>query len=114
MRSIHRALLGSALILGVFAAALLAAGAQERTWDGHITDTMCGKSHMMDGMSHPECAIACQEMGASLALYVASEDKVYAIANQEDAQPHAGTDVVVTGTLGDDGETVTILRIEPR
>lgn len=101
------------LVLAV-AGGLAFAAAQEQTWEAHVTDSMCGASHMMDGMSDPECARACQEMGAALALYVAAEEKVYAIADQEQVQPFAGTDVLVTGTVGEDGETVTITSIEPR
>ncbi len=101
--------------LALAAAALgWAAGPGQQTWAAHVTDTMCGAEHMMDGMSHPDCVIACQEMGASIALYVASEEKVFAIANPDEAQPFAGTDVTVTGTVAEDGETITIQTIESR
>ena len=106
-----------AVTLAAAALALaLAAGAaaQEKTWDAHITDEMCGSSHMMEGMTDPECAKACQEMGSALALYGAAEDLVYAIADQEQVQPFAGTDVRVTGTVSEDGKSVTITSIEAR
>ncbi len=105
-------------VLSILALAGLALGSAadsaQQTWEAHVTDTMCGATHMMDGMSHPDCVIACQEMGASIALYVASEEKVFAIANPDEAQPFAGTDVTITGTVSDDGETITIQTIESR
>ena len=87
---------------------------QEQTWEGHITDEMCGSSHMMDGMTDPECARACMEMGAALALYVAADEAIYQVADQEQVTPFAGTDVLVTGVLSEDGKSVTISAIEAR
>ena len=111
------------IVLSVAASAFLVAGplsatvapaAQEQTWEGHITDEMCGSEHMMDGMTHPECARACMEMGAALQLYVAAEEALYAIADQQQAEEFAGMDVTVTGVLSDDGTTVTIRSIQAR
>ena len=106
-------------VTAVFFLALLLAGAtafavaqEEQTWEGHITDEMCGKEHMMDGMTHPECAIACVEMGAALQLFVPADDEVYAVDDQEKVTEFAGTDVVVTGVLSEDRKTVTIHSIK--
>ena len=107
------AVAGSAAALALLLA-FAAVAAEEMTWDAHITDTMCGASHMMQNMTDPECAIACREMGADYALFVASEEKVYGIANPDVVEEFAGTDVVVTGEIGDDGETVTIVSIAAR
>lgn len=87
---------------------------EEQTWNAHITDSMCGTEHMMDGMSDPECAVACREMGADYALFVPETEAVYGIANQEKVAEFAGTDVVVTGTLSEDGSTVTVVSIAAR
>ena len=107
--------------ISVFAALVLAtsvfvfAGAmQEQTWEAHVTDEMCGKEHMMDGMTHPECAIACVEMGAALQLYVPADDAVYAVDDQQKVEEFAGTDVVVTGVLSEDKTTVTVQSIAAR
>ena len=100
-------------LTGLALAAGVPAG-EEQTWEGHITDEMCGSEHMMDGMTHPECALACMEMGAALQLYVPADEAIYAIDDQEKAEEFAGTDVTVTGVLSDDGETVTIHSIAAR
>ena len=103
---------GAAALL--VAAATAAAPAQEQTWEAHVTDEMCGSSHMMEGMTDPECARACEEMGAAYLLYVAADDKLFKIADQERVEEFAGSDVLVTGVLSDDGETVTIREISLR
>ena len=100
-----------AMLLGG-AGAALAGGLEEQTWEAHVTDEMCGKEHMMEGMSHPECAIACVEMGAALQLYVAADDAVYAVVDQKKVEEFAGTDVVVTGVLSEDKMTVTVHSIK--
>lgn len=97
-----------------FAPSTERAPADEQTWNAHITDSMCGTEHMMDGMSDPECAVACREMGADYALFVPETETVYGIANQEKVEEFAGTDVVVTGTLSEDGSTVTVVSIAAR
>ena len=94
--------------------ALIAAAVEEQTWEAHITDEMCGSAHMMEGMTDPECARACQEMGAAYLLFVEAEDKLFQIADQEQVEDFAGTDVLVTGVLSEDGKTVTIHEITPR
>ncbi len=90
------------------------APAQEQTWAAHVTDDMCAKEHMMDGMTDPECAIACVEMGAALALFVEADDAVYAVDDQAKVGDFAGQDVTVTGVLSEDGTTVTVHSIEAR
>lgn len=109
------ALLLTALVGAAAAAtAPFPAPTEEQTWNAHITDSMCGTEHMMDGMSDPECAVACREMGADYALFVPETEAVYGIANQEKVEEFAGTDVVVTGTLSEDGATVTVVSIAAR
>ena len=109
------------IVATVFFLALLLAGAfglaaaqEEQTWEAHVTDEMCGKEHMMDGMTHPECAVACVEMGAALQLYVPADDAVYAVDDQGKVEEFAGTDVTVTGVLSEDQTTVTVHSIESR
>ena len=62
-------------------------------------------------MSHPECAIACVEMGAALQLFVPAEDEVYAVDDQQKVMEFAGTDVLVTGVLKEDRKTVVVHSI---
>ena len=115
MRTPSTLALAAGFVLGFsVSAGRLAEASEERTWAAHITDSMCEKEHMMDGMSDPECAVACREMGADYALFVPEEDTVYRIANQEKVEEFAGTDVTVTGVLGEDGATVTVVEITSR
>jgi hypothetical protein len=116
MRLIRIAAVGipcAIVLAGAFTLAF-AAPAEEQTWEAHVTDEMCGKEHMMDGMTHPECAIACVEMGAALQLYVEADDAVYAVDDQEKVTEFAGQDVTVTGVLSEDKTTVTVHSIEAR
>lgn len=103
-----------ALVLAGVSAVLLAAAQEEQTWEAHVTDDMCAKEHMMDGMTDPECAVACVEMGAALALFVPADDVVYAVDDQAKVTEFAGTDVVVTGVLSEDGKTVTVNSIKAK
>ena len=103
-----------ALVLAGAVAFVIAAPMEEQTWEAHVTDEMCGKEHMMDGMTHPECAIACVEMGAALQLYVPADDAVYAVDDQQKVEEFAGTDVTVTGVLSEDKTTVTVHSIAAR
>ncbi|HXV65472.1 MAG TPA: hypothetical protein VEK15_32550 [Vicinamibacteria bacterium] len=95
-------ILGSLLILGA------AIGHTEETFEGYVTDDMCGAEHMMEGMSDKQCADECVGMGAAYALYVPDDEMLYAVDDPEKIKPFAGEDVVVSGTLDEDGETIRI------
>ena len=114
MRRFRNVTIGFSLVLLLAGAAVLAASQEEQTWAAHVTDDMCAKEHMMDGMTDPECAIACVEMGAALALYVEADDAVYAVDDQAKVTEFAGQDVTVTGVLSEDKSTVTVNSIEAR
>ena len=114
MRPVRNATIVFCLVLLLAGAAALGIAQEERTWAAHVTDDMCAKEHMMDGMTDPECAIACVEMGAALALYVEADDAVYAVDDQAKVQEFAGQDVTVTGVLSEDKSTVTVNSIEAR
>lgn len=114
MRRFRNLTIGFSLVLLLAGAAALAALQEEQTWAAHVTDDMCAKEHMMDGMTDPECAIACVEMGAALALYVEADDAVYAVDDQAKVTEFAGQDVTVTGVLSEDKSTVTVNSIEAR
>ena len=114
MRVTRTAALVLSLVLLLMGASTLVAAQEAQTWAAHVTDDMCAKEHMMDGMTDPECAIACVEMGAALALFVEADDAVYAVDDQEKVTEFAGQDVTVTGVLSEDKSTVTVHTIEAR
>ena len=94
--------------------ALAAGGADEREFKGYVTDDMCGAEHMMEGMNPKECADECVGMGAAYALYVPSDEKVYAADAPEKLKAFAGEDVVVKGELQADGKTIKIASVARR
>src|SRR5215510_11884395 len=102
--------LSLALTFAVAFAALYAADAKETTFHGVITDDMCGKKHM--GGDDKACALKCVEKGAKFALYDPKADKVFALSDQTKAKDFAAENVVVTGTLSDDGKTITVTNIQ--
>lgn len=90
------------------------AAPKEQTLTGKITDAMCGAKHKMgEGgkMSDRECTLKCVKGGSKYAF--ATGDKVYVIANQDDPalEKHAGQKVQVTGTLSEDGKTITVAKL---
>ena len=98
----------------LFAAAPLA-GAADKTWNGTISDSMCGMKHQTaehDGkkMTEAECTKACVKNGAKY-VFVAG-NKVYQIANQDFSglDDHAGHKVALTGEMK--GDSITVSKIE--
>jgi hypothetical protein len=82
--------------------------AQSQTFSGEIMDDLCAKdkSHegMMDQMKSMSrdpavCARKCVELGAHYVLYDHKKDVVYKIDNQEKAEPFAGKQVRISGTV---------------
>lgn len=101
----------SVLLLGLGVGPL---AAEEKELAGHVTDDMCGAEHMMEGMNDKECAVECVKMGAKYALFVPSEKKLYAVANQDQVEPYAGESVLVKGTVSSDGKTITVTSVSRR
>ena len=82
--------------------------AAPQTIDGVVTDSMCGKKHMMPGKTDAECVQECIKSGSSYALVVG--DKVYTLAAKPiTIAPYAGKRVHIEGSLKDN--TITINSI---
>jgi hypothetical protein len=104
----------------LFAAAVLMAAAPalaaDKTWNGVISDSMCGAKHPggeHDGkkMTDADCAKACvNEHGGKWVLV--SEGKAIPIANQDFAglKEHAGEKVALTGEMK--GDSITVTKVE--
>jgi hypothetical protein len=80
--------------------------AEEKTWTGRISDSMCGLSHTITAAAHGgqatsdrECTLACIRNGGKYVLI--SDGQVYIISNQDfRALPdYAGLQVVLTGAM---------------
>ncbi len=90
------------LSLGAFAA--------PQTLTGTVTDTMCGKKHMMPGKSDAECVRECMKSKGNWTYGLVVGDKVYSLAGdakQFDAL--AGKRVSVTGEVT--GTKLNVQRI---
>jgi hypothetical protein len=83
--------------------------AATQTIDGVVSDTMCGKKHMLSGKSAAECIRICVKEGSSYAIVVG--DKVYTLASKPQAiAPFAGKHVRVEGDLKNNTLTVTSIH----
>ncbi len=89
--------------------AIISCGASfaAQTWTGEISARMCGKSHM-----DAKCIQNCIKAGEKF-IFV-SKGKIYEIQNQDFAEleKHAGHPVKLMGTLGPDGKSVTVSKVE--
>jgi|SRR5689334_5264095 hypothetical protein len=97
----------AAVILAGMATGLSASGA-EQTFTGIVSDSMCGKQHMMKGKSAAECTRECVKSGSDYALVIG--DKVYTLKGDKSAiDKYAGEKATVKGT--EKGETITVSSI---
>ena len=87
------------------------AAAQEKEFQGYVTDDMCGKEHMMEGKTAKECADECVKMGAAYALFVPDDGKMYLADDPKKLEPHAGENVVVKGTVSADGKSIKVTSV---
>ena len=102
-------LLTLAILSAVMIPAIQQVHATATTIDGIVSDTMCGKKHMMSGKTDAQCIQECVKSGSSYALIVG--DKVYTLVGKpQTIAPFAGKHVKVEGVLKDHTITVTSVR----
>ena len=90
----------------LFLASTAAFAAQTLT--GTVTDTMCGKKHMIPGKSDAECIRECIKAKSKYALLVG--DKLYTLSgDSKQLEAVAGKKVTVAGDVS--GTTVTVKSI---
>jgi hypothetical protein len=93
---------------GLMLISTLAIAQDTKTLTGTVSDAMCGKTHMMQGVSDAKCTRECVKAGAEYALVVG--DKVYTLTGDKAAiDKFAGAIVVVKGKVS--GSTVTVESI---
>lgn len=81
-----------------------------KTLTGVVSDTMCGKTHMLKGKSDAECVRQCIKMGEGFALMVG--DKMYALrGHSADLDKYAGQKVTLTGTVR--GSAIAVDSVAP-
>jgi hypothetical protein len=112
MKIICKTLCGVAMFFALVSFTL----ADDMTWTGQISDSMCAGNHSKMMASHTDakmtahdCTIACVKAGGKYVFI--SQGKTYNIANQDDAdlEVHAGHTVRLTGTL--EGDTISVTKI---
>ena len=82
---------------------------KQQTWTGEITTGMC---KVTGGSMAHDCILNCVKGGEKYVLV--AKGGVREISNQDfsDLKEHAGHRVKLTGSLGPDGKTITVGRIE--
>ena len=99
-----KAKLAAGLILAL--AGAFAAVAQQQSFTGVVTDSMCGATHMAKDKTPAECTQMCVKDGMKYAL--AADKKLYTLEGHEaELAKLAGQKVTVTGTINGDTLTVT-------
>jgi len=97
-------------ILGLAAMAVFAVAADQHTFSGVITDSMCARadhSHMQMGPTDAECTIACVQIHD--ASYVLFDGKAaYTLSDQKTPEKFAGKKVTVKGTLNAKTNTIQV------
>lgn len=80
--------------------------AATQTLGGVISDSMCGKKHMMPGKPDAECTKECVKEGAKYVLVVG--DKIYTLnAKPAMIEPFAGKHVQIKGEVNQNTINVT-------
>jgi hypothetical protein len=105
-------------LLPIILAAILAtvlvssAAAAPQTFTGVVTDTMCGKKHMMPGKSDAECTRECMKSKGSWTYGLVVGDKVYSLdGDNKQFDALAGKRVKVTGEAS--GTKLKVASIAP-
>ena len=94
---------------GLILTASLAMAQATKSLTGTVSDSMCGKTHMMKGASAAQCTRECVKSGSDYALVVG--DKVYTLKGDKTAiDKFAGANVIVKGKLS--GNTLTMESIK--
>jgi hypothetical protein len=84
------------------------ASAFAESWNGTISDAMCGAKHVNATAADQACAQKCVK-GGEAAVFV-SGDKVYKIDNQDAVKNHVGHKVTLTGTMT--GDTIHVENVK--
>src|SRR3974377_740386 len=92
----------------LFAGALIAGAANQQTFTGVITDSMCGKDHAaMKVTPDSKCFQECVKHGSKYALF--DGKTAYVLSDQKTPEEFAGQKVKITGTLY---EKTKILKVD--
>ncbi len=100
------------VILVAAAIASTVAAADQQTFTGTITDSMCGKSHgMVAGQPDEKCIAMCVKGSSQYALF--DGKTVLKLSDQKAPAKYAAQRVKVTGTINEKTQTIKVNSIEP-
>ena len=86
--------------------------ASPQTLTGTVTDTICGKKHMVPGKSDTDCVRECMKSKGSWTYGLLVGDKVYSLSgNAKTFDALAGQQVKITGEVS--GSKIAVTAIEP-
>jgi hypothetical protein len=94
--------------------ALFLTAAENQTFTGVITDTMCGGDHKpMKVSPDPKCVRECVKHDKKNKYALFDGKNVYTLSNQQTPEKYAGQKVKVTGTLYEKTKILKVDSIEP-
>lgn len=97
-----------ALLSAIMIPAIQQVHAASQPFDGVISDSMCGKKHMIPGKTDAQCVQECIKSGSSYTLVAGT--KVYTLsAKSQTIAPFAGKQVHIEGEVK--GSTITVTSI---
>jgi hypothetical protein len=97
-----------AMVIVLVVGSQVARGAETKTLEGTIGDTMCGVKHQMGNIPDKECTQKCVGMGSKYALIVG--DTVYELdGKSSDIEKLAGAKAKVTGSV--DGKKIKVTAV---
>ena len=99
------------LVLALFAVGLVSvAAAEEMTFTGWVADEACAKDYAKSATAdHKGCASGCLKEGT---VALSTADGLHLLdLTSEKAMEHLGMEVVVTGTLNADTNTIAVSSI---
>lgn len=102
-------------VLFLFFVALAAAQQKPQTFEGVITDTMCGADHAHMGIApDPKCVRECVRTSKGKFKYALWDGKkMYVLSDQQTPEQFAAARVVVTGTLYEKTGIIKVDTIKP-
>jgi hypothetical protein len=101
------------IVAALFSAAVLAGAADQRTFVGVITDTMCGADHKAMNVSpESKCVKDCIRMDKKVKYALYDGKNVYTLSDQQSPEAFAAQKVKITGRLFEKTNILQVDKIE--
>jgi len=97
----------------LFSAAVLGAAADQQTFVGVITDTMCGADHKAMKISpESKCVKECIRLDKKVKYALYDGKNVYTLSDQQSPEAFAAQKVKITGKLFEKTKILQVAKIE--